>query len=75
MNPDKIDNMDIEMEVSSQIGFNKFNLIKQGDISSNITNICTKTQRVTMAKLFDSSLFQNNYDHFLFQKNFYPKQR
>ena len=42
MHPTKLDIMDIQTEVSSQFDFNLANLTIQSDISSNITNICTK---------------------------------
>ena len=38
----KLDNMDIQTDVSSQFDFNTVNLTIQSDISSNITNICSK---------------------------------
>ena len=42
MHPTKLDIMDIQTEVSSQLDSNLANLTIQSDISSKITNICTK---------------------------------
>ena len=40
--PIKIDNMGIQTEVSSQFDFDPVNSTMQIDISSHISNICTK---------------------------------
>ena len=39
MYPTKLDNIDIQTDVSSQFGFKTVNLTMQSEISSNITNI------------------------------------
>ena len=65
----KLDNIDIQNEISSQFGFEMVNLTIQSDISSNITNICTKNkfwpwQRCLIAKFlwkFAATFFQNNF--------------
>ena len=44
--------MDIQIDVSSQFDFNTVNLTKQSDISSNITNICSKNTTSDLGKLF-----------------------
>ena len=46
MRPIKIDNMDIQTEVSSQFSFDPVNSTMQIDISSNISNICTKKYKI-----------------------------
>ena len=49
MYPTKLDNLDIQTEVSSQFGFIAVKLTVQSDISTNVTNFCTKKQRLSVA--------------------------
>ena len=52
--------MDIQTEVSSQFGFNTVNFTTQSDISSNITNICTKNTTSERGKFVWLQNFQDD---------------
>ena len=70
MYPTKLDNMDIQTEVLSQFGFNTVNFTIQSDISSNITNICTKNTTSERGKVVWLQNFQDDLLLLFFQNNF-----
>ena len=76
MYPTKLDNIDIQTEVSSQFGFKKVNLTMQRDISSKITNIWTKN---TTSDSGNVVWLQNFHEDLLLlsfsKKNFLQQQR
>ena len=60
MYPTKLDNMDIQTEVSSQFGFDTVNVTIQSDFSSKITNICTKNTTSERGKVVWLQNFQDD---------------
>ena len=75
MYPAKLDNMDIQTEVSSQFGLNTVNFTIQSDNSSNITNICTKNTTSERGKVVWLQNFQDDLLLLSFLKYFPLQQR